>query len=529
MTYAALYRWRGALMLAGVALIAGMVRMLSLSHPHALVFDEVYYARGGYSLTVLGYEGDWTGDGQAMVDGDYSGLSTEGDYVVHPMVGKLLIALGIQLFGANPVGWRIVGAVLGTVMCVLVAVLARRLLRSTLWGGVAGVLLALDGQAIVMSRVAVLDGYAAFFIVLAAWLLVLDHDAALRRLTAGAARDRERLRARTLVPAGGGGDGEATRASSPVTGDDAPARLPGMGPGLGVRWWRLAGIVALALGASVKWSTLYYAAAFLVLSVVWDLVERRRAGYAGWFWGAGLRAIPAALATVVVMPLVYVATWANWFLTDGSYGRQWAAQNPGQGVTWLPDALNSLWHLQQQWWRFHNGLTTEHTYMSNPWLWLVQQRPTAFYFEDVPEAACGAERCVSAIHALGNPLIWWLGTLALGWAIWRVVRHRDMLAATLAVGVLAGWVPWLPYAYRTIFTFYTVTIAPFMVLVLVWALRRVAQPERLDGGWSRRGTVVAAVAVALCVLVAAFFLPLWTGDPVPYEYWRLHMWMSSWV
>ncbi len=492
-------------MATGVGLLAAQLRLAALSQPHALVFDEVFYARGAYSLTALGYEADWTGEDQAFAQGDFSGLTTEGDFVVHPMVGKLLIALGIEVFGATPLGWRIVGALMGTALAVILALIARRLFRSTLWGAVAGVLIAVDGEAIVLSRTALLDGFLAFFVVAGLGLLLIDRDQTQSRLERLAAAEREKFRI--------GPDGF----------------LPGGGPRTGIRWWRLGAIVAFALGASTKWSGLYFAAAFLLLSVLWDALDRRALGYDRWGRGALVRAVPAGLATLVITLVVYVGTWANWFLTDGSYARTWAADHPGEGATWLPDGLNSLLHYHQQMWGFHTGLTTEHTYMSNPWTWLVQWRPTAFYFEDAPDAACGAERCVSAIHGLGNPLIWWLGTAALAWAVWRIIRRRDVLALTVATGVLAGWLPWLPYAYRTIFTFYSVAFAPFMVLTLVWAMRRIAQPERLGGGWSRRGVIMVGVAVSLILVVSAFFIPLWVGTPVPFRYWQLHMWLPSWV
>ncbi|BDZ61913.1 putative dolichyl-phosphate-mannose--protein mannosyltransferase [Demequina sediminis] len=504
MNLATLWRWRAALMATGVGALAALLRLAALSEPHALVFDEVFYVRGAYSLTALGFEGDWTGDDAAFATGDTSGLTTEGDFVVHPMVGKLLIALGIAVFGNEPFGWRVVGAVLGAAIAVMVALAARRLFRSTVWGAVAGVLIAVDGQAIVLSRTGLLDGFLTFFVVLGFWLLVIDRD-----------RTRALLERRAA----------AARAAA-GWGADAP--LAGLGPRTGVRWWRLAAILAFALAASTKWSGLYFAAAFLLLSVLWDAVDRRAVGVERWFAGTLARAVPAGVATLVMVPVVYVATWANWFVTDGSYGRNWARDNPGEGVTWLPDSLNSLLHYHQQMWDFHTGLTTEHPYMSNPWFWPLQWRPTAFHFEDV-DAACGAERCVSAIHALGNPVLWWLASAALAWALWRVLRHRDVLALTVAAGVLAGWVPWLPYAYRTIFTFYSVAFAPFMVLVLVWALRRIAQPDRLEGGWSRRGVLVAGGVVAAILVVSALFMPLWVGTPIPFGYWQLHMWLPSWV
>ncbi|WP_062136138.1 dolichyl-phosphate-mannose--protein mannosyltransferase [Demequina aestuarii] len=500
-----LWRWRVALMATGVGLLAAMMRFLGLGYPTDLVFDEVFYARGAYSLVTLGFEGDWGGDNQDFANGDYSQLSSAGDYVVHPLIGKLLIGVGIEMFGPTPLGWRFMGALLGTVTVVIVALVARHLLHSTLWGAVAGVLLAIDGVHVVLSRAALLDIYLTFFVVGGFALLVVDRS-----------RTRRRLEARA----------DAARAEQ---GQSPGSLLAGLGPRTGIRWWRLAAIVSLSLSVGVKWSGLWFMAAFLVLSVVVDMVDRREIGVERWFMGAFVRAVPAFLVTVAVLPAVYLASWLPWFRSEESYGRRWAEEHPGEGVTWLPDSLRSLVQYHHQMWDFHRTLDSPHNYESNPFLWLLQWRPTAFHFDDAPDAACGAERCVTAIHAIGHPMIWWAGVIVLLFALWRVVRRGDMLAATLAVGVLAGWVPWLPYAHRTIFGFYTVSIAPFMVLLLVWGLARLAQPSRLHGGWSRTGSLVAGAFVAVALIMAGFFAPIWTGVPIPFEYWQVHMWLPSWV
>lgn len=505
------WRWRVAIMASVVGVLAAMLRFVELGWPIKLVFDEVFYVRGAYSLVTMGYEGNWTGDNDAFAQGDLSGLESEGDFVVHPMVGKLLIAAGIHLFGNDPYGWRFMGALLGTAMCVMIAFIARHLLKSTVWGLVAGVFLAVDGQAITLSRTALLDIFLVFFAVAGFGAILID-----RHVT------RIKLASRVA----------SARASLGLGLDE---RIPGMGPALGIRWWRWVAIVMFALSGSVKWSGFYFAAAFLLLSVLWDLVDRRAAGVERWAIGAIVRAVPAGLLTIVTTLVVYVATWFPWFLSTDSYGRHWAQDHPGEGATWLPDALNSLVHYHQQMWNFHENLTTEHNYMSNPWGWLLQLRPTAFFFENAPDANCGADRCVSAVHALGLPLIWWFGSVALVYALYRVIRRRDMLALAVSLGVFTAWVPWLPYAYRTIFTFYTVAMAPFLVLTLVWALKHLAQPDRLRtpenprGGWSRGGTITAVAFIGAVLVLAGFFAPVWLGTPIPYAYWQAHMWLPSWV
>ena len=124
-----LWRWRATVMAASVTALAGLLRFANLGHPRALVFDEVYYARGAYSLIKLGYEGKWNDDNGHFAQGDFSDLTTNPDYVVHPMVGKLLIAAGMKIGGNNPFGYRLAGAFLGTMTVLIVALLVRRIMK----------------------------------------------------------------------------------------------------------------------------------------------------------------------------------------------------------------------------------------------------------------------------------------------------------------------------------------------------------------------------------------------------------------
>ena len=119
--------------------------------------------------------------------------------VVHPEVGKWLIALGEKAFGMDPFGWRIAAAVAGSLMVLVLIRLVRRLTGSTLLGCVAGLLLCFDGMHLVLSRLALLDIFLAFFLICAASCLVADRDWTRARM---AARRRARLLgAAAVVPA----------------------------------------------------------------------------------------------------------------------------------------------------------------------------------------------------------------------------------------------------------------------------------------------------------------------------------------
>lgn len=510
-------RLSGWLWALGVTALAGFLRLWDLGRPHLLVFDETYYVKQGYSMLVRGYEASWGDDPNARFEaGDVSMLGTDPEYVVHPPVGKWMIALGIQLGGGveSSAAWRLAAAVCGTLAVLMITRIARRLFASTALGTVAGLFLALDGQAIVQSRISLLDPFLMFFALAAFGCLLLDREQARRRLAA---------RAAAVLEAGG---------------------TLGWGPGLGFRWWRLAAGVLLGLAIGTKWSGMYFLAVFGLLSVLWDATARRSVGVKPWVRATLVKdAVVAFLVMVPTALATYLASWTGWFLTDNGWNRHWAENNPGQGVLWLPPALRSLFDFHKAMWDFHNGLETPHGYAAGPLGWIVQWRPTSFHYPpdvsgltgDAAQQACGAASCSQAILAVGNPIIWWAGAAAILVALFWLLRYRDWRAGAVLSGLLAGWVPWFAYAHRTIFTFYTVAFVPWVVLTLVYVLGLLVGPAVGEDGTARdvraRRWTIAAVGVFVAVVVAAglFFYPVWAAFVIPWEQWHIRMWLPTWI
>jgi dolichyl-phosphate-mannose--protein O-mannosyl transferase len=139
-----------------IAIAGFLLRVLNLNRPKGLVFDEIYYVDGARDYLRYGVE--------------MSGANSE--FIVHPPVGKWLIAIGIKLFGDNEFGWRISAAIAGTICIYLIGRIALRIFHNPIWATVASLLAFLDGFALVMSRTALLDIFLTTFILLAfnAWL-----------------------------------------------------------------------------------------------------------------------------------------------------------------------------------------------------------------------------------------------------------------------------------------------------------------------------------------------------------------------
>ncbi|MCU1432662.1 MAG: glycosyl transferase family 39 [Actinotalea sp.] len=495
-------RVRGWLVTGAVTALAAAIRLPALGRPDRLVFDETYYVKDAWTLLHLGYEGQWPDEpNPAFESGDVDGYTDTASYVVHPPVGKWVIALGLRVLGAqDPVGWRLSVAVVGILSVLLLTRIARRLFDSTVLGGVAGLLLAVDGSAIVHSRIAVLDGILGFFVLAAFGALLIDRDLAVRRLL----------------------------------GATGPPRAPSeWGPSLGARPWRIVAGVLLGLAIGTKWSALWFVVVLGLLTVGWDAAARRRARVRLWWQAALVRdALPAFLSIVPVAALTYLAGWTSWLRGENGYGRRWAAQNPGQGVLWLPDPLRSLLHYHQDMWRFHTNVTKDHPFESHPLGWVFQWRPTAFYYvsPEPPQQYCGADACSQAVTSVGNPLLWWIASVALVACLWWVVRRRDGVAVAVLSGVAAGWLPWFAFSHRTIFAFYAIAFLPWLVLAVTYAAARLLRWGEADP-WSLRRPLVRTVVVVLAVLVLAtsvYFYPLWTGQVITFRSWQLHQWLPSW-
>jgi dolichyl-phosphate-mannose--protein O-mannosyl transferase len=461
----------------GVATL--LTRLWDISYPADLVFDEAYYPPEAREILELGYE--------------YNRGYT---FIVHPPLGKLLIAIGERAFGYDSFGWRLPSAVAGTIAVVVLTRLARRLTGSTLLGLVAGLLLALDGFSFSLGRIGLLDVFLQMFVVCAVACLVVDRD-----------RVRERVR---------GGSERMTD------------RMTRHGFRLGPRGWRIAAGVLFGSACAVKWSGVYFLALFALLSLWWDRAAWREAGVTRPTAVALRRGLPGAAWALGALPvLTYLATFTGWFRGENAQGRHWADQHPDTAFPWVPGALRSLWHMHGEWLTFHNGLSTPHPWESGPWSWLVDGRPILLWN---PQGLTDPDgnQVVRYILMVGTPTLWFAFAPAMLWLLWRIVARRDPTALVVATAIAAGWLTWFVNLDRTMFIFYMAPAVPFFVLAVTLVLQDVL--GRPDDGALRRqvGLAVVCLYLAVVAMTFVFFHPILTGQPLTHAEWLQRMWFPSW-
>jgi dolichyl-phosphate-mannose--protein O-mannosyl transferase len=490
--------WLGTLL---VAVLAGFTRFWALGFPSGKIFDEVYYATEAQELLRYGYEDD-------------RGYM----FIVHPPLGKWLIGLTSHIWGNDSLGWRVAPAIAGVVAVVLITRIVQRMLRSTLFGVIAGLLLTMEGLSLVLSRTAILDIFLQTFVLAGFGALVID-------------RDRMRARLGRLYATG--------------------ADLSGGCPSLGPRPWRLLAGAMLGAACAIKWSALSFFVAFVLLSLVWDRAALRAAGVRRPTLGMLWRSAVPGLGSLIATPIgVYLLSYLGWFTGENSWGRHWAdTHGPSTHLhllgirvpfswAWVPDPIRSLGAYTLDAYRFHEGLTSGHTYQSSPWSWLVIGRPVDFYY-DGGSKACGASSCSREILLIGTPLLWWAFLPMLLWLAWHWVTTRDWRAGAVWVAFLAGWAVWFQDLKRTMFLFYMAPLVPFLIIGLSLALgvmlgpavRQTGDESRLAAALRRRRWGVIGVSVYLGLVVAdfAWMWPIFTGGLLTYDQWHAHMWLPSWV
>jgi dolichyl-phosphate-mannose-protein mannosyltransferase len=378
-----------------VTVAGGALRFWHLGTPGTLVFDEAYYAPDACTLV---HSASACG-----VAGTFS--------KVHPILGKWIIGLGIELFGYRPFGWRVMAAVFGTLSIALLFLLARRLLRSTAAAVFASAFLALDGLSFVQSRLAMLDVFVTTFALATFLFVVLD-------------RDRER---------------------------QADERL-------GDRRWLLAAGVAGGAAMATKWSGIPFVAAAAILVLAWDARAARELRVDRPLARTLRRDAWVLVIAFVALPLVvYIGSFVG-----GLDAPLFAA--PWDRGSWVRAFLGWQKHI----FTFGIALHGVHPYTSPAWSWPLLKRPVVYHID----VSGGAYR---EILALGNPAVWWPAIVATAVCLVRWFRRRDAEQADGAIiaGLVAGWAWWLPVTSVRAFSFlfYMTPAVPFLCLALVRVLQ----------------------------------------------------------
>lgn len=379
-------------------------------------FDEIYFPRTAYE-SINGYS-------------IYE--------VTHPPLGKNIMALGIQIFGMNPFGWRFMGTLFGVAMIPMMYLLALKIFKKRTYAFFAAFLIMFDFMRLAQTRLATIDSYSAFFII-CMYYFMYDYFS------------------------------QKSYEKKSLWKSFKPLLLCG---------------IMFGLGAATKWVCLYAGVGLAILFFLAKYLEYRDISSGKvygltvkkWFNDNFLLTCLACIGFFVVIPaVIYVLSYIPYM-----------ASNPDKGL------IDIVLDNQEYMFEYHSGLTSDHPYGSPWYTWPFMQRPIYYYSGSNANITAGN---ATSIVSFGNPLVWWTGFLCIlptAYFAWKK-KEKSMMVVLVAFAV--QYFPWI-LVTRVAFIYHYFTAVPFIILMIVYVAKNLLEDKII-----KKQVVWAFMALVLLLFV----------------------------
>ena len=415
-------------------------------------FDEIYHARSAYELKEGVYCYEWT----------------------HPPLGKIIISIGIRLFGMCPFGWRIMGTLFGIAMLPFFYLFAKKLCKETWIATVTTTLFAADFMHFAQTRIATIDVYVTFFIILMFYFMY--------QYTRLSFYDTSLVK--TFVP---------LLCCGISMGLGCACKWPGVYAGIGL---------AIVFFITMYRRYLEYRYACGDPTGVTNGIEHRKV--IGSFKKNIISTLAFCLLAFVLIPgLIYLLSYIPF--------------NNGQDMGLVQRMLKN----QTDMFGYHSDLVATHSFSSWWFEWPTIKRPIWYFTKTISD---GVQQNISSF---GNPLVWWAGIPAFLVMIYFAVREKDKKSGFLCIAYLAQYVPWMKVS-RIVFIYHYFPSVPFITLMIGYTMYRLVKNCKNEK--SRKKARYACYGyAALTVCLFFLFYPVLSGYPVENSYVETYLkWFDSW-
>jgi dolichyl-phosphate-mannose--protein O-mannosyl transferase len=373
------------------------------------------------------------------------------------------------LFGVNPFGWRVIGTLFGIAMLPFIYAFAKKFFRESWISVLVTILFAFDFMHFTQTRIATIDVYVTFFIILMYYFMY-----------------------------------QYTRLSfydTPLWKTFIPLGLCGFSMGLGI---------------ASKWTGVY-AGVGLAIIFFWNLGKRfneyRYAktdpeGISGdivhaeviqTFRSKAVKTLAFCIVFFIIIPaIIYLLSYIPF------------VDSQGRGL------IARLLKNQESMLHYHSTVDATHPYSSWWYQWPTMYRPIWYYSGHI------SDKISEGISAFGNPLVWWAGIPAFIYMIYLAVKKKDKKALFLIIAYLAQYLPWV-LVTRITFIYHYFPSVPFVTLMVGYAMYQIVMDK------PKRKKLAIAYTVAAVILFIMFY-PVLSGQPVNKNYVSYFLrWFESWV
>ena len=493
------------------------------SYMSGTYFDEIYHPRTAYEFLHHLSVYEWT----------------------HPPLGKVLMGIGIALFGMTPFGWRFVGTLLGVVMVPIVYLIARRMFKYR-WLSVQTCLLyTFDFMHFTQTRLATIDTYVTLFIMLMYYYMYKYYKKSFYDMPLH----------KTFIPLG----------------------LSGIFFGLSVasKWTGIYAGVGLALIFFItiydRWREYKYA----LLSPDGETNSISHKFVIDSFAKNTVKTLLYCCLMFIAVPFaIYTLSYIPYLLTPSGEGLKTIFINAEQMLTYHGKTV----------------VDSTHAYSSYWYEWPIMYRPLWYYANTLDNGL------KQGISAFGNPAVWWIGigavaynmalaiiiplrrknyfnknkylfavayglifailTILAGLAgmsnekltrllpcvmLYSVIivgtfiitmMYDDRIKETsnriplfLLIGYFSGYMPWI-LVLRTTYIYHYFPCVVFVVLMIGYSIKTFYENVQNKKTVIVGATIYTLVAVGLFIL----FYPVISGQPVSLDFAEQYLkWFKSWV
>ncbi|MFN3927968.1 MAG: phospholipid carrier-dependent glycosyltransferase [Pseudanabaenaceae cyanobacterium] len=372
----------------------------------------------------------------------------------HPPLSKYLIMWGILIWGHNEFGYRLPTAIFGALIPVLLIGITYRLTGQKLLSLLVGCLALTDGLLLVESRFGLINCF----------LVALGLAGQLSLLTGL----QQTGKYRHLLLANSG--------------------------------------LLMSASASIKWNGLGFLLTVYVLSTLVLVVSTlfpKQINKLGII--AEINKVPAwaYISYFFAIPAIFYI---------GQCIPHLMLNNGG-----IADPIASFIALQKHiiWWHTSDSVTgtdsmkLSHPYCSPWYSWAVMARPIGYYFKAEGDIFYD-------VHALGNPILWWLATLSILILTGVGLKVLDGTIAYVLIGYSANYLPWM-LPSRCLFVYHYMSALCFSLIALALVLWYLWQRQTLP-------KIIAGICWLAIVMSWWYFSPIWYGVPISTQSFYQRMW-----
>lgn len=481
------------------------------NYMNGMYFDELYHARTAYENihNMPVYE------------------------ISHPPLGKLIISLGIRIFGMKPFGWRIMGALFGVLMVPLMYAFGKRMFKRPGLALLAAALMTFDFMHYTQTRIATIDSYAVFFNLCMTYYMYKFIK-----------MDLADSLGSTLIPLG------------------------------------LSGIF-FGLGCSSKWICIYTGAALAVMFftkmiVQWfkarNITKNKRTkeemeteayknakDYPARFLKTILFCIPFF---IIIPAMIYFASYRPYYtakwkanaernaIAEMRANGQLSAEDPDpeDPLTFTQKVktyIDGVIENQKSMFSYHSKLSSTHPFESKWYEWPLSNRPMWFYagYNNPDNTLYGT------ISSFGNPAVWWLCFVGTVFFLFLTLRGRFKVNTEvffILCCMASSFIPWVLIS-RSVYIYHYFATVPMIILASVYVVKHYEdaycyvpmEEASLNAGKKKEDEMqikpkkwvpyLKFVWIAAAIGLFILFYPVLTGIPAKKTFIESLQWLPTWT